>query len=81
MTAAVESPVLPGALCAQTDPETFFPDKGGSTRAAKRTCTACPERTACLDYAIATQQRFGVWGGLSERDRRVLVRRRQEAAA
>lgn len=60
------------ALCAQTDPEAFFPEKGGSTRAAKRICSDCPVRTACLDYALEQRERFGVWGGLSERERRVL---------
>ena len=58
------------ALCAQLDPEAFFPEKGGSTREAKRACRACPVRTECLDYALATDPRFGVWGGLSERERR-----------
>lgn len=63
------------ALCAQTDPEAFFPDKGGSTAAAKRVCGACPVRLACLDYALDTEQRFGIWGGLSERERRRVKRR------
>lgn len=58
------------ALCAQTDPEAFFPDKGGSTREAKRICQACPVRDECLEYALANDERFGIWGGLSERERR-----------
>lgn len=78
--ALVENPVLPGAVCAQTDPELFFPEKGGSARAAKRTCLACPERTACLEYAISSGQRFGVWGGVSERELRRLSRVRVAAA-
>ena len=40
------------ALCAQTDPELFFPEKGGSTRAAKRVCTGCPVRAQCLEHAL-----------------------------
>ncbi len=62
------------ALCAQTDPEAFFPEKGGSTREAKRICTGCEVRDACLDYALAHDERFGIWGGLSERERRRLKR-------
>ncbi|RUQ21228.1 MULTISPECIES: WhiB family transcriptional regulator [Kocuria] len=63
------------ALCAQTDPEAFFPEKGGSTRDAKRVCSECPVSQACLDYALARDERFGIWGGLSERERRRLRKR------
>jgi WhiB family redox-sensing transcriptional regulator len=63
------------ALCAQTDPEAFFPEKGGSTRDAKRICTTCEVRTECLEYALQNDERFGIWGGLSERERRRLKRR------
>lgn len=62
------------ALCAQTDPEAFFPEKGGSTREAKRICLGCEVRDECLDYALANDERFGIWGGLSERERRRLKR-------
>lgn len=58
------------ALCAQTDPEAFFPEKGGSPNDAKRICCSCPVQDACLEYALAHDERFGVWGGLSERERR-----------
>ena len=60
------------ALCAQTDPEAFFPEKGGSTRDAKKICASCPVRAQCLEYALANDERFGIWGGLSERERRKL---------
>ena len=60
------------ALCAQTDPEAFFPEKGGSTREAKRVCVSCEVRAECLEYALANDERFGIWGGLSERERRRL---------
>jgi WhiB family redox-sensing transcriptional regulator len=63
------------ALCAQTDPEAFFPEKGGSTREAKRICAGCEVRTECLEYALAFDERFGIWGGLSERERRRLKHR------
>ena len=62
------------ALCAQTDPEAFFPEKGGSTREAKRICRACGVRDECLEFALEHDERFGIWGGLSERERRRLKR-------
>jgi WhiB family transcriptional regulator, redox-sensing transcriptional regulator len=63
------------ALCAQTDPEAFFPEKGGSTREAKKVCLSCEVRGECLEYALANDERFGIWGGLSERERRRLKKR------
>ncbi|GAA4744236.1 hypothetical protein GCM10023328_27550 [Modestobacter marinus] len=63
------------ALCAETDPEAFFPEKGGSTREAKKICTGCEVRAECLEYALTMDERFGIWGGLSERERRRLRRR------
>ncbi|ASR55030.1 WhiB family transcriptional regulator [Cellulomonas sp. CW35] len=63
------------ALCAQTDPEAFFPEKGGSTREAKKVCSGCDVRAECLEYALENDERFGIWGGLSERERRKLKRR------
>lgn len=68
------------ALCAQTDPEAFFPEKGGSTREAKRICSGCEVKAECLDYALAHDERFGIWGGLSERERRRLRRGEISAA-
>lgn len=62
------------ALCAQTDPEAFFPEKGGSTREAKRICVGCNVKGECLEYALEQDERFGIWGGLSERERRRLKR-------
>jgi WhiB family transcriptional regulator, redox-sensing transcriptional regulator len=63
------------ALCAETDPEAFFPEKGGSTREAKKICTGCEVKAECLEYALANDERFGIWGGLSERERRRVRRR------
>lgn len=62
------------ALCAETDPEAFFPEKGGSTREAKRVCRSCEVRAECLEYALEHDERFGIWGGMSERERRRLKR-------
>ena len=70
------------ALCAETDPEAFFPEKGGSTREAKRVCSGCAVRNDCLEYALANDERFGIWGGLSERERRrVRLARRMPLSA
>jgi WhiB family redox-sensing transcriptional regulator len=63
------------ALCGQTDPEAFHPEKGGSTKEAKKICTGCEVRPDCLAYALDHNERFGIWGGLSERERRRLKRR------
>jgi len=83
----VRQPVVPGttednplawqtdSLCAQTDPEAFFPEKGGSTRDAKKICASCEVRSHCLEYALENDERFGIWGGLSERERRKLRKR------
>ena len=66
------------ALCAQTDPEAFFPEKGGSTREAKRVCGGCTVRAECLEAALTNDERFGIWGGLSERERRRIRLQRRE---
>lgn len=71
---AVEQEWQDQALCAQTDPEAFFPEKGGSTREAKRICQACAVRDECLEFALENDERFGIWGGLSDRERRRLKR-------
>lgn len=63
------------ALCAETDLEAFFPEKGGSTRDAKKICASCDVATQCLAYAMKSDERFGIWGGLSERQRRALRRK------
>ena len=63
------------SLCSQTDPEAFFPEKGGSTRDAKKICGSCEVRAECLEYALQNDERFGIWGGLSERERRKLRKR------
>ena len=60
------------AACRGTDLEVFFPGPGESAEAARRVCAACPVRQACLDYAITNRIAYGVWGGLTERERRAL---------
>lgn len=67
------------ALCAQVDADLFFPEAGHGMAAAKRVCLACLVRADCLDYAEANRIRYGVWGGLGERERHALKRERVAA--
>ena len=67
------------ALCRDTDPELFFPI--GTTGLAlvaidraKQVCAACEVRVECLDFALETNQDSGIWGGLSEEERRTIRR-------
>ena len=60
--------------CAETDPEIFFPEKGESNRPAKQVCRGCFVREQCLEDALERDERFGIWGGLSERERRRMKR-------
>lgn len=62
------------ALCAQVDTELFFPEKGGSVRGAKRICSLCEVTAQCRQYALDENIDFGVWGGLSARERHRLKR-------
>jgi WhiB family transcriptional regulator, redox-sensing transcriptional regulator len=69
------------ALCAEVDPEIFFPEKGGDVSAAKRVCFACEVRRDCLQYALDHAERWGIWGGVSERRRRLMRPGSKRAAA
>lgn len=72
---AIEPPAWTvDALCAQVDAELFFPEKGESNREAKRVCGGCPVRAECLGWALANNERYGIYGGLSDRERLRLVR-------
>lgn len=67
----LDVPALPGALCREVDTgELFFPEKGGTTAPAKQVCRMCPVREECLQYALDHDERYGIWGGKSERERR-----------
>lgn len=68
------------ARCAETDPEAFFPEKGQSTREPIAICAQCEVRPECLEWALDTGQRFGVAGGMSERQRARLQTARRKAA-
>ncbi len=64
------------ANCMGVDPELFFPERGSSTREAKEVCRGCVVRVDCLEFAIANSEKFGIWGGMSERERRRVRRAR-----
>jgi WhiB family transcriptional regulator, redox-sensing transcriptional regulator len=67
--------------CRGSDPDLFFPDRGESLEPAKRICSQCVVRDECLEHALANGERFGVWGGTSERERRRIRRQRRVQAA
>lgn len=69
------------AVCAGVDLELWFPEKGGTTKPAKDICSRCLVRAECLEYALDVGERFGIWGGASERDRRRLLHLDHEDAA
>jgi hypothetical protein len=65
------------ALCGQTDPEIFFPNTGdqGAAKKAKEICRQCEVQKDCLAWALANEEEFGVWGGLTPKERRALKQR------
>jgi WhiB family redox-sensing transcriptional regulator len=69
------------ANCLGVDPDLFFPERGASTKEAKSVCQGCVVREDCLEYALANGEKFGIWGGLSERERRRIRRQRALARA
>jgi len=67
------------ANCLGVDPDLFFPERGASTREAKEVCRGCVVREDCLEYALVHGEKFGIWGGMSERERRRIRRARATA--
>jgi WhiB family transcriptional regulator, redox-sensing transcriptional regulator len=68
------------AACRGSDTSVFFPASEADATAAQSICATCPVAEACLEYAIATRQSDGIWGGLTPTERHRLLRRRQKAA-
>lgn len=68
------------AACLGADPDLFFPERGASTREAKEVCRGCRVRVECLEHSMTVPERFGIWGGMAERERRRLRRTRTQAA-
>lgn len=69
------------ANCLGEDPDLFFPERGASTKEAKAVCQGCEVRGDCLEYALANGEQFGIWGGLSKRERLKIIRQRALARA
>lgn len=63
------------AACRGMDPAVFFPSTEEETDLALDICRSCPVRAECLEYALASKERFGIWGGATERERRRMLRR------
>lgn len=78
--ASDETNEFPSALCAQTDPELFFPEKGGSHKDAVKICNRCVHIEDCLEDALAQKESFGIRGGTSERERRKIMQLRKKAS-
>ena len=70
-----ERPWVSYAACRDSDPDLFFPGPDGDTSKAIRICNSCAVREQCLDYALTVRERYGVWGGTTERERRRILRR------
>ena len=68
------------AACRGVDPAVFYPASEEEVEAAKSVCARCPVREACLDHALVSRERDGVWGGATERERRRMNRRRRKSA-
>jgi WhiB family transcriptional regulator, redox-sensing transcriptional regulator len=73
------------ARCLGADPDTFYPendeDEDFEGAEAKAICAMCPVAVECLEHAIAVREKFGVWGGLTPKERRRIIRRRRRQAA
>lgn len=67
------------AACRGLDAELFYPGRGESTRPAKSVCRDCPVKAECLEFALVNHEGHGIWGGVSERERRRLRRVRRAA--
>lgn len=70
------------AACQGLDPSIFYPadDSDDEALAAKAVCAVCPVQDSCLEHALGSKEREGVWGGATERERRRIVRQRRRAA-
>lgn len=68
------------AACKGVDPEIFYPISDEEAEVAKSVCRGCSVRQLCLEYALGSRERDGVWGGATERERRRLLRQRRKSA-
>jgi WhiB family redox-sensing transcriptional regulator len=68
------------AACRGIDPDVFYPVDDEDAEPAKEVCDRCSVRSACLEWALATREKDGVWGGATERERRRMIRQRRRTA-
>jgi WhiB family redox-sensing transcriptional regulator len=68
------------ARCKGVDPEIFYPPEEDDALEAKEICAGCPVQEVCLDYALTRREKLGVWGGMTERERRRMLRHRRKAS-
>lgn len=68
------------AACRGVEPEVFYPVTDEEAEEAKAICGACAVRELCLEWALSTRERDGVWGGATERERRRMIRQRRRSA-
>lgn len=68
------------AACRGLDPEIFYPVSDEEADQAKAVCSACAVRQSCLEHALGSRERDGVWGGATEKERRRIIRQRRRTA-
>lgn len=68
------------SACKGVDPDIFYPVSDEEAEVAKAVCAQCPVRQPCLEYALGTRERDGVWGGATEKERRRILRQRRKSA-
>ncbi|MFZ1488576.1 MAG: WhiB family transcriptional regulator [Ilumatobacteraceae bacterium] len=66
--------------CRGLDPGIFYPETDDEADQAKSVCADCGVRIACLEHALSSREKVGVWGGATERERRRIVRQRRRSA-
>jgi WhiB family redox-sensing transcriptional regulator len=78
----MKQPWRSSAACRGLDPQLFYPvtDEEHDAAPAKAVCAVCPVREPCLDHALGSREKEGVWGGATERERRRIIRQRRRTA-
>ena len=80
MSISVELSWRQRGACSGLDPSIFFPDSEEAADEAKSICAICPVRLSCLEHALSSRERDGVWGGTTEKERRRIIRHRRRTA-
>ncbi len=77
---AIVLPIFDGnAACAEVAPELWFPEKGGKVKFAEDLCKRCEIQLPCLQWSLDNKEQWGTWGGVSENQRKQILRRRDAA--